>query len=78
MGTAASAATVGEVDDGSARLRRFNASIRYVLYAVFATDAPLPFDDERCALVAETAALLEGYGTAGTGPFVPGPPIGTS
>ncbi|HMO66816.1 MAG TPA: chlorite dismutase family protein, partial [Verrucomicrobiota bacterium] len=41
-----------------------NASIRYVLYAVFATDSPLPHDDgERRALVEDAAARLEASGT---------------
>lgn len=40
-----------------------NATIRYVLYAVFATDAPLPLDDdERRALVEDTEAWVAGSG----------------
>ena len=40
-----------------------NATIRYVLYAVFATDAPLASDDdERHALVEQTEAWVEGSG----------------
>lgn len=40
-----------------------NATIRYVLYAVFATDAPLPLDDdERRALAEDTEAWVAGSG----------------
>lgn len=41
-----------------------NASIRYVMYAVFATDAPFPLDDEeRRALAVNTVARVERSGT---------------
>ncbi len=49
--------------DLPADVEAINASIRYVLYAVFATDAPLPLDhDERRALVEDSLTWVEGSG----------------